>query len=191
LKLNNGGKGEMKMSIWLLSTIAAAIIVVVLVAVVGLMWIVTSNSEIRLRTQCTAQQKVCEAVFDNTWKIISQKCQIADKYKEGFKEIYPALMEGRYGNARGGALMSFITESNPAFDSSIYQNVSTAIEIQRSVFTREQQKLIDVKREHDNIRLTFPSSVFVGSRPELEIKVVTSGKTKEVFTSCEENYIKL
>ena len=171
--------------------IVGAISLIVVVGIVLLMWVSASNTYNRLWNQGQAQQKVCEVVFDNTWKIICQKCQIADKYKDAFKEIYPELMEGRYGNARGGALLSFITESNPTLDVSIYRDVSAAIEVQRTIFTREQKKLIDLKQEVDNLRTTIPSSLFVGGKSTLEIKLVTSGKTKEAFSSGEENDVKL
>lgn len=167
------------------------VIVLVVGMIVGMMWVTTSNSEIRLRTQIKAQQTSCTVVFDNTWKIISQKAQVSDKYKEAFKDIYPKLMEGRYGNARGGALLSFITESNPNFDVSLYKDLMNAIEAQRNTFTREQNKLIDLKREHDTLLQTFPSSMFVGSRSTIEIQIVTSGKTKEAFSTGEENDVKL
>jgi len=155
--------------------------VIVVGGIIGLMYVSYSNSEVRLRNQVTAQQKSNEAVFDNTWKIISQQAQIADQYKEAFKKIYPDLMAGRYGNARGGALMSFITESNPTFDVKLYEKVANSVEAQRTVFTNEQRKLIDIKREHDNVRTTFPGSFFVGSRAEVQIVIVTSSKTDAAF----------
>jgi len=146
-----------------------------------------SNSEIALRNQIGAQQKSNEAVFDNTWKIIKQQSGVADSYKDAFKEIYPALMEGRYGNERGGALLSFIQESNPTFDTSLYQKLSNSVEAQRTIFTREQQKLIDLAREHENMIKQFPSGVFLARRSHIDIVVVTSVKTEEVFRTKQEN----
>lgn len=146
-----------------------------------------SNSEIGLRNQITAQQKSNEAVFDNTWKIIKQQAGIADQYKDAFKQIYPELMKGRYGNARGGALLSFIKESNPDFNITLYQQVSNSIEAQRTIFTREQQKLIDLNREHQDLLQKFPGSLFLASRKSIDIVVVTSDKTEEAFKTGKEN----
>ena len=87
--------------------------------------------------------------------------------------------------------MSWISESNPNFDVSLYKDVMVAIEAQRNIFTREQQKLIDLKREHDNLRLTFPSSIVCGNRQEVHIMIVTSAKTKDAYITGEENDIKL
>lgn len=164
--------------------VAAALVVVAVIGVSA--FFQYSNSEIRLRNQIGAQQQSNEAVFDNTWKIIKQQAGIADQYKDAFKEIYPALMEGRYGNARGGALLSFVKESNPNFDTSLYQKLANTVEVQRTVFTREQQKLIDLNREHDNMLQQFPSSIFLMSRKQIDIIVVTSSKTEEAFKTRKE-----
>lgn len=147
-----------------------------------------SNTEVRLRNALTAQQKSNETSFDTCWKIIQQQAQVADKYKDGFKEIYTGLMDGRHYE-KGGSLMKFITEANPNFDVRLYEKVSNSIEGQRTVFKRDQQKLLDLKREHDNVLTTIPSSWFVGSRPHIDVKIVTSTKTTEAFGTGKEDDI--
>lgn len=157
------------------------------IALVGfLMYMSYSNSEVRLRNAVKAQQQSNETSFDTCWKIIQGQAQVADKYKESFKEIYTGLMEGRHYE-KGGALMKFITESNPTFDIRLFEKVSNSIEAQRTAFMRDQQKLIDLKREHDNLLTTMPGSFFLGSRSPVEIKVVTSSKTEKTFESRKED----
>jgi hypothetical protein len=168
-----------------------ALVVAALLAIVAMSWISISNKEIRLRNQLNAQQKNMAVVFDNTWKIIEQQAGVATEYRDSFKDIYPQLMQGRYGNSRGGALMSWIQESNPNFDTKLFEKLSDSIEAQRTVFTREQQKAIDLKREHDNLRTAFPSSLVVGGRPEFELKLVTSAKTDAAFKTGQENDVSL
>jgi hypothetical protein len=156
-------------------------VVVVTAVVVASMYFSYSNKEVTLRQQIKAQQTTIETVFDNTWKIISQKAQVADKYKDAFATIYPKLMEGRYSSNRGGAMWSWIQEQNPNFDTSLYASLSNAIEGQRTIFTESQKTLIDLKREHDTLRGTVPGKWFVGSRPEAMIVVVTSTRTEGAF----------
>jgi hypothetical protein len=115
--------------------------------ITALTYVSSSNSEISLKNHIEAQQKVCEAFYDKLWKIISQKAQVADQYKNAFKEIYPALIEGRYGNEKGGTLMKWIQESNPTFDVSLYKDLMSSIEAERTGFFMEQKKLIDLDRE--------------------------------------------
>ena len=154
---------------------------------IGILYISANNGEIKLRNKITAQQQVCEAFYDKLWKVISQKAQVAEQYKDAFKEIYPALIEGRYGNEKGGTLMKWITESNPTFDVSLYKDLSASIEGERSGFFMEQEKLIDLDREHKTIRQIFPASLFIGSRSDVPITIITSEKTEEVFKSGQEN----
>jgi hypothetical protein len=171
--------------------IVALLLVGFAVAIPGCMYVTYNNQEVRLRKKAEAQQKANETSFDTCWKVVSQIAQVADQYKEAFKEIYPKLMEGRYGNARGGALMSWVTESNPQFDTKLYEKVANAIEEHRLVFKRDQQKLIDIKREHDVLLETIPSSIFVGGRDAIEIQIVTSSKTEKTFTSGKEDDVDL
>lgn len=161
----------------------------VLVATYFLLSISYSNTEIRLRNQLTAKESARVAIFDETWKSVKQIAQVTDKYAEDFKEIYPELMSERYGNARGGALMSWVQESNPDLSTDLYQKLANVIEIKRAEFTNIQRQVIDVKREHDNILDTFPGSHFLADRQKIDITVISSEKTKGVISSGEENNI--
>ena len=154
-------------------------------------WISSSNREIDLRNKITAQQKNLEVVFDNTWKIISQQAQVTDKYKDSFREIYQGLMNERYGEGDKQSLMRWVTESNPNFDASVFTKLMSSIEAQRESFTTEQTKLLSFKNSHDNVIDKFPSSLFVGGRGKIEVNVVTSGKTEEVFKLGKENDVKM
>lgn len=168
--------------------IIGSIVGVLLLCSLGLfgMYMSYSNSEVALRNQIQAVQKSNEAVFDNTWKIIKQQAKVADKYKDAFKDIYKGIMSERYSKG-DGSLMKWIQESNPNFDVRLYEKVSNSIEEQRLSFLREQQKLLDLKREHDNLRLQIPSAWFVGSRPAIEVTIVTSSKSEAAFATGKDN----
>jgi hypothetical protein len=172
----------------LIGVVAAVVLFGLIVLILA---ITTSNGEIRLRNQVEAQKQNVEAVFDNTWKIIQQQAQVSDQYKESFREIYMGIMSERYDNARGGAVFSWITEQNPNFDIGLYENLQISIEAQRTTFTREQKKLIDLKKQHDVYLTVFPNSIFVGGRAPIEITVITSAKTEEVYKTSQENDIDL
>lgn len=159
---------------------------VIIVVIIG---VSASNKEIRLRSQITAQKQVCEAFYDKLWKVIAQKAQVADQYKGAFKEIYPQLIEGRYGNEKGGTLMKWITESNPTFDVSLYKDLMTSIEAERAGFFMEQKRLVDLNNEHRIIRQTFPASIFIGGRSDIAITIVSSDATKRVMETGKENDI--
>jgi hypothetical protein len=124
------------------------------------------------------------------WKILKTQAGVAEKYSKDFKEIYPSLIEGRYSNG-GGQMMQWVQEHNPEFDTSLYNKLMNSIEAQREGYFVQQKKLIDIKRTHDNLLMTAPSSWFVGNRAVLEINIIKSAKTKAVYETGEENDIEL
>ena len=167
-------------------------ITLIFILIIILMGIGYKNQEVDLRNQAEAQQKANKVIYDKVWKVIQQKAQISDKYENAFKEIYNNLMTQRYqGDTKNNPLFKFITEQHPNLSTDLYKDLSDAVESNRAEFARVQNRLIDIKREHQNLRQKFPSSIFVGGKSELIIQTVTSGKTEEVFNIGQENDIKL
>lgn len=170
----------------------ATVLILFVILIIGVpMYFSTQNTEIDLRTQTIAQNKKCEAYFDKMWKIIQQKAQITDQYKNAFKEIYPKLIEGRYSKG-DGSLMKWITESNPEFKTSMYEDLMKSIEIERTGFFNEQTMLIDLQREHEAFLQKAPNRWFLNDTLKpVEIKIVTSASTKDAYQTGEENDINL
>lgn len=166
-------------------------VILILVSIVFMMDISYDNREIDLRNAAIAKEEANQARFDTVWKTIKQTAGVTDKYASDFKEIYAGMMEGRYGGeGKQSPMFKFINEANPQLDSAIYTKLANTITAQREAFTRDQQKLIDIKREHDNLRLKFPTRIFVNV-DELEIAIVTSTKTKATFDAGVEDDIEL
>lgn len=169
-------------------------VVLVLVASMVIWAIGLSNNYNKKMETGKAFQKNSEVVFDNTWKIIQQQAGVTTEYKEGFREIYVELMEARYENDKGAGqqtLMKWVTEANPEFDASLYKTLMNTIEGSRNAFTMEQKKLIDIDRELKTMKVTFPNSLILGNKPDLEIKLVTSAKTEEAFQTGQDNDVEL
>jgi len=166
------------------------LVVLIAAGIWGAMYVNYSNQERRLVNLAGAQVQANAAIFDKVWKIISQKAQVSEKYKDSFEAIYTKIMKARY-SSKDGTLMKWIQEQNPNFDSSIYTNLMDTIQGQREEFAQVQIKLRDIKREHDNLRTLFPSSLFVGKRPELKVTIVTSDQTEEIFKTGKENNVKV
>lgn len=157
------------------------------VLIIIMMGVSASNSEIELKNQANAQEQVCKNNFDAMFKEIATAAQVTDQYKETFSKVYPELIEGRYKDDK--TLMKWVTESNPNFDTKLYDKLIDIIESKRDGFKHEQDKLADVVREHNNILEKWPSSMFVGGRPKLEVVFVSSAKTKDTYRTGEENDI--
>lgn len=167
----------------------SAIIVLLLSVTVG-SCISYQNDEVRLRNQITAQINVNRAVYDETWKVISQQAQISDKYRDGFKEIYVGIMEARYSKG-DGTLMKWIKEANPDFSPLLYGKLMLSIESLRAKFTNNQKTLADLKLQHDNLLDVFPGSLFLNGRQKIEIPIVTSSRTEDSFKTGKDDNVKL
>ena len=86
--------------------------------------------------------------------------------------------------------MLWIKEHNPEFDSKIYMKLMTSIEANRKEFMHAQTEMLDMKREHDNLRTTAPSMWFIPDK-EVTVKIVTSTKTERVFESGKDDDVQL
>jgi hypothetical protein len=179
-----------KMPGWVIPTVIAGVFLVVVMMVffsaVGI-----KNRAVELRTQFSAQESANKTVYDEMWKVLSQQAQVSQQYAEDFSKTYTKLMGARYEGK--DPLFSFIKESNPNFSPEMYKGLSQSIEAQRSKFTRVQKKMVDIKREHDNMRLKFPSSFFMNmyGEKELELKLVLSTRTEEVFETGKDDNVDL
>lgn len=158
-----------------------------------------TNTEMTKRKDVLAQQEVVEAYYDKSFKIIAQQAEIADhnmdKSKEAFKEIYVAMMEERYSEGEG-MMMKWVQESNPQFDlnatSELYKTLMHTVEAQREGFFMENKKLISMNADYEKYCERRPfNALFIGEYEKIEIIVVTSSTTKEVYETGEENEIKL
>ena len=168
--------------------------IVGLVVIVGftifMMSINYQNQHVTYKQQIKAQKGVCETYFDKMWKVINQKAQVSNEYKEAFKDIYPALIEGRYSNG-GGQLFQFIKEHNPQFDISLYKDLMQSIEKERGRFFEEQKSLIDIDRDHKTFLNRKPAKWFLNENDTVPITLITSQITKDVYLTGEENDVSL
>jgi hypothetical protein len=152
-----------------------------------------SNTEIELRNSIGATQKSNEAVYDRVWKTISQSAGVTNAYKNGFREVFNDVMKNRYQDGGQGRLMKWVQEANVNFDSSMYSRLMTVIESNRLDFEREQKRLLDLSREHNNTLQRFPNNIVLSilGRQPIAVQIVTSDKTNEAFSSGVDNDVEL
>ena len=151
----------------------AAILLVLLI-----MFFTYNNKEIYLRKEADAQRKKIESTHDKMWKVIKQKAEVSDKYRETFERVYPEIIAGRYSD--GSSAMKWIQEANPDFDTSLYNDLMQAIEIQRTHLHNAQSRMLDVIRERASLIESYPSRWFITNKSEIEYEVISSTKTHNV-----------
>ena len=152
---------------------AVAILLVLLI-----MYFTYNNKEIYLRKEADAQRKKIESTHDKMWKVIKQKAEVSDKYRETFERVYPEIIAGRYSD--GSSAMKWIQEANPNFDTSLYNDLMQAIEIQRTHLHNAQTRMLDVIRERASLIESYPSRWFITNKSEIEYEMISSTKTHNV-----------
>jgi hypothetical protein len=70
-------------------------------------------------------------------------------YKDDFKEIISADVQGRYGKDGSKATFQWLKEHDVALDSAMYKKVQQLIESYRDEFKNSQTKMIDVRRQYE------------------------------------------
>ena len=162
------------------STAIILIIVGFFVVLLIGMYFSYNNKEIALRKESEAQKGKIESVHDTMWKIIKQKAQVSEKYKDAFEKIYPDLIRGRYANDQE-SMMKWIQEQNPNFDTSLYRDLSQAIEIQRTIFSNAQQRMLDILRERETLIESMPAKFFISNKTRIDYEVISSTNTKTIM----------
>lgn len=147
------------------------------------------NKEIELRNEAKAQQESNKVIYDKVWKTIAQVAQVADKYESAFQKIYLKVMDARYSKESDQLLFKFVQEQNPNLSTELYSQINDAVSANRAEFANVQKRLIDIKREHDNVRMIFPGSWWLSDKPEIILQIVTSTKTEQVFSTGKEDDI--
>ncbi|MBQ2838853.1 MAG: hypothetical protein IKL11_02870 [Muribaculaceae bacterium] len=156
--------------------IAIVVVAIVLIA----MYFSYNNKEIALRKEVEAQRGKIESVHDKMWKVIKQKANVTEQYRDMFEKVYPDIIAGRY-SGEGAMAMKWIQEANPEIDASLYKDVMQAIEIQREHFHSAQTRMLDVIRERATLIESYPSRWFISNKSEIEYEVVSSTRSKTVM----------
>lgn len=148
-----------------------------------------SNAEVRLRNTITAKQTDNQSELDNMQKKIAQSAGITQEQAKYVKDLIIGNAQAR--STGSGQLATLVREAVPNVDISTFKQLMNVVTSSRDSFTMRQKEILDLKREHDNLRTTFPSSLVCGGRPEIKVVVVTSDRAEESFRTGKDNDIDL
>ena len=166
------------------------IIFLAIVAVLVIMYFVYNNREIALRNEAEAQRQNITNIFDKMWKVFNQQGQVADKYYNDFKSIYPELIAGRYMN-RSGDAWKLIREDNPLYNNELYKMMQVSIEALRTEFATNQTRMLDIIRQHKTLIEQSPGKWFIKNKQPIDYVVISSSKTEDVINSRKEDDVKI
>lgn len=171
--------------------ILAALGFIVITGMGLLAWgVSTSNAEIRLRNLITAKQRDNQSELDNMQKKILQSAEVSSAQMEAIKGIVVGYADARGSNA-SGTFINAVAEAVPNVPVETFRNLQNIITSSRDAFTQRQKEILDLKREHDDLRTTFPASLICGARPEITVQIVTSSRAEEDFRTGKDDNIKL
>lgn len=156
--------------------IAVVVVAIVLIA----MYFSYNNKEIALRKEAEAQRGKIESVHDKMWKVIKQKANVTEQYRDMFEKVYPDIIAGRY-SGEGAMAMKWIQEANPQIDATLYKDLMQAIEIQREHLNTAQTRMLDVIREREALIESYPSRWFISNKSKIDYEVISSTRTKTVM----------
>lgn len=170
----------------LLPIIICGAVVIILIA----MYFTFNNKEVALRKEAEAQRGKIESVYDTMWKVLKQEAGVTEQYRKTFEEIYPKLIAGRY-EKDGGQLLKMIQESNPAFDTRLYDKLMQSIEVQRAYFATTQQRMLDILRERETLLESMPQCWFISNKTKIDYQVISSTVTQNVMATRRDDDIEL
>lgn len=133
--------------------------VTVLVGFVGMVIIaaiIAVTSYIRANDYGSRIEAQLDGEYDNNMQVLAQGqqkvleiAQVPAMYKDDFKEIISADVQGRYGKDGSNATFQWLKEHDVALDSSMYKKIQQAIESYRDEFKNAQTKMIDIRRQYE------------------------------------------
>ncbi|MFC1452595.1 hypothetical protein ACFLSJ_04535 [Verrucomicrobiota bacterium] len=151
-------------------------------------WVAFSNREISLRNAHAAGVDHVRLILDDVWKTVQQQAELTSRYETAFKDLYLGLAQQRY---QGKSALAFIQEHNPTLPTQVYERLGRLIEQKRAELTSVQKSLIDLGQQHNDLRLTFPGSLFISEREALSLDLVTSGLTESAVEAGKEDDIRV
>jgi len=163
--------------------IGLGIVGALLVLVIGVgIWIMgIFNTEVRLDNRYEAQFNVVETQMDNMIKTLQNQHGVTREFAEAFIQVAQTQVEGR----QGGGLLRAHTEAPVGFGPELYQTMLVSIQGELDDFTRAQNTLTDVWREHSDHCETMPNSIFIGGRVHPKPQMITSSTVTDAVQSGE------
>ena len=152
----------------------------------------TYNGFVQAEGGLVAQYKDNQNTYDNMWKKLKESSQVTSMMTDDIEKVYKSALQGRYGEGGSKAVFQMLKEQNPNIDATLYKQLQSSIEANRSEFQANQKMLTDKKRAYETSLQSFPNNIIAGlvGFPRIDLSkydIVTSEKTDKVFESKNDN----
>lgn len=172
-----------------LVTVAAVVgIIAVVIGIPAISYISANNSAVKYEAEIEAAWTNDKNILAQYQQKVLEATQVPEMYKNDFKEVIAADVQGRYGPNGSQATMQWLKERNLSFDSSVYRQMQQIVEAGRNEFKTGQQRLIDVKQMYEVARGSVWTGLWmrVAGFPKKDLSqfnIVTTTRTEETFKS--------
>lgn len=178
-------------------------ILIIVVAVLTIIIGIPATSYVSAYNYGNKAEKEILAAWENNENILAQyslkvqeMAQVPAMYKDDLKEVYTSAIQGRYGQDGSKAMMQWIQEKNPNFDSSMYTKLQQVMEAGRNKFETAQTAFIDKKRAYEtNLGFLWKGMwMRIAGLPKIDLskyKIITSNHAKKTFETGVDEGIKL
>jgi len=170
---------------FLLAGIAGLFLVVIIFAFVLFGFY---NTCVRMENGLVAQYDQDKNNYSNYFSTLKEMAQVPSMYTDDLKKVYDGAIQSRYGADGSKALVQFIKEHNPNFDSKMYERIQLQIQSGRQSFEADQKSLIARQQAYRDQYETGMGAMFSGffGFPTDKIKnigIVTNEETEQAFTT--------
>ena len=144
MKKQNGG-----MSVGAIIGLGFVGLIVAVLVIAASSYIGANNYGARIEAQLNAEYDNNQNILAQGQQKVMEAAQVPAMYKDDFKEIISADVQGRYGKDGSKATFQWLKEHDVALDSAMYKKVQQLIESYRDEFKNSQTKMIDVRRQYE------------------------------------------
>ena len=148
-----------------------------------------NNQEISVRNTIKVKLEDNKNQFDSMWKQISQLAQVTKEERSSLTRLITDNAQQR--NMNDKVIMAWVQEAIPNVSNATYLNLQNTISNTRAAFATRQTELLDLQRQHQDLILKFPSSMFIKNKQPVDVVIVTSEKTQNTFSTKQENDVDL
>lgn len=155
---------------------------IILAVVIGIWVMGIFNTEVELDNRYEAQFNVVETQMDNMRKTLLNQNGVTEEYADTFLEV----VQSQAGGRSGGGLLKLNRESESlGIPAQLYQTMLVSIQGELDDFSRQQNVLTDVWREHTTYCERFPNRFLIGGQIHPKPQMVTSKITKDAMITGE------